>query len=181
MGKEDWYFVIATLFALGVFFGVDWKVIRGKVAMPPSRSKELIIFSLALGSLAMSGIGWHKIYGSMNTMSYKEWWEDRKILEQVLNRHFGPDDIVELDGKNIHDCSFDGSTLIYRGKRPFYWNHNSMKGNMKIRFVDGPGQAAAALMMILLTSHPCVPGDQLLGKCDIYAIDKDEKPMPEHF
>jgi hypothetical protein len=190
MDRADIYFVISITLEILAFFGIEWTHIKSYLAAPkqegtmvniPFPKRQITYAVLVFAGLVASSIGWYTTYDAMNTASYREWFEDRKVLAQVLNRHFSPDDVIELDGKNIHDCSFDSSTLIYRGKRPFYWNHNTMAGYMKIKVVDGPGQSAAGLMMILMTSHPCLPGDQGKGKCDLYAVDQDLKPMPEHF
>jgi hypothetical protein len=136
----------------------------------------VVIFAITFSASAFS------LYWSFHTarLSPKQWMVERGKLEHVYNRNFGPDDVIELDGKNIHDCNFIGSTIIYRGNRPFYWNHNSMQGNIKVKFLDGPAFSGSALLRIMMEAYPCVPAGNNGGTCSIDVIDQDGKSLGPH-
>jgi hypothetical protein len=130
--------------------------------------------------MGLMGYGFYRIHELEGGGNAKRWMEFRRSLEQVYNRNFGPDDVIELDGKNIHDCNVVGSTIIYRGKQPFYWNHNNMTGNIKIKYLDGPGFSGSALFRIMLESYPCVPTGNNGGTCAFDVIDQDGKSLGPH-
>src|SRR6267154_4480357 len=140
MDKGDIQFVISLVLDLLGFFGIEWERIKGWLAKNPIEGamqisrRQRFFEGLIVAGLLMSTWGWYFSYS--NKTSPKDWMEQRKSLEQVYNRNFGPDDVIELDGKNIHDCNLTGLTIFYRGNRPFYWNHNPMKGDIKIKYLD---------------------------------------------
>jgi hypothetical protein len=104
----------------------------------------------------------------------EEWMSvQRKNLEEVRNQTFTNQEI-ELDGKHLHDCNLVNSTLIYRGKKPYVFEHNLITGTLSVKVTDGPQQGGMALFGLL--ADACKPPVQ----CIFQAITPDGQPMPTH-
>jgi len=45
-------------------------------------------------------------------------------LEKIENRRFGKGETVELDGKSLVNCAFDGCEVVYGGGETFWQDVN---------------------------------------------------------
>lgn len=145
---------------------------RGGTAMPkPILPFKWLEILLIIGFL-FSGFSLYTSYHNA-PLTEKEWMNLTKTLEQVRNRSFTNQEI-ELDGKDIRDCTIINATLIYRGKKPFVLDHDNFGGTLAVKITDGPQQNGFALIYLL--DYPCSHGT----KCDFYAITSDGKPMPPY-
>lgn len=111
----------------------------------------------------------------------KQWSESAKTLKPITFKDFSNED-VELDGKRFDDCTFNGTTLIYRGKQPFVIEHSRLIG-VRVKMLDGPPSAGAQIVLGILE-------DTCKGKeraCDITSvssflmiIDEGKNKVPYH-
>jgi hypothetical protein len=109
--------------------------------------------------------------------SEKNWLEySRNKLQQVRNKTF-TNEKIELDGMNIHDCVLVNSTLIYRGKKPFIYQHNKISGTVLVQVTYGPQQGGMVLVPEISGDPMCV---QEPTKCVFQGITDDGKPMPPY-
>jgi hypothetical protein len=183
MTTEQWLLVFAGISATADFLailrviGIGNAVEGSEVRTPRKLAKRNLILPVLLFALTMGILGYVFYRTHDIPLSPTEWMEARKQYTEVFNHTFGPDDVVELDGKNIHDNHFISSTIVYRGKLPFYWNHNTMEGKMRFKFVDGPAQQAAAMVHFAQTSLPCMAS---MDACSYEAVDENLNPMPPH-
>jgi hypothetical protein len=169
-----WMFVVVRA---GIQYWRNRKTL-GVGQMPKPLLPQKVLIEMVIASFLLSGFSFYWSY-HIAPLSPKEWMESRNHLQPVYNRNFGPDDVIELDGKNIHDCNFVSSTIIYRGKQSYYWNHNHMAGNIKVNFLDGPAFSGSTLLRTMMESYPCVPGNTG-GTCTIDVIDQDGKSLGPH-
>ena len=137
-----------------------------------------IVSSRLLGALIICGfvLSIFSLYTSYKNapLTPKEWLAMRAHLEEVYNRKFGAGEVLELDGKIIHDCQFTSATLIYRGTKPYVWGNNSVSGQMIIKSVVGPAQSGLILPEFLNRS-----GCQAAAHCTFKGVDENLKPLPD--
>ena len=72
--------------------------------------------------------------------------EENKPLEEVSGKQFGIEP-VDVDGKRFIGCTFDGSNMIYSGKKPFALEHNKFI-NVKWTLDGSAGEALKFLSIM---------------------------------
>ena|ERR1051326_728802 len=162
MDKDDIYFLVGTALALLAFFGVDYQLVRGRLAMASnSRLKAIVTPILILASLAISSYGF---YFNRRSPSPDQWqYERTHSLEDVSQKHFENEEI-QMDGKAFHDDTFNNVTFLYDGLHPVTFSHNRVTGHMVLRIRQG-AQATGADMMqgffmaCLHTTTQCDPNN----------------------
>jgi hypothetical protein len=118
VAKEDWQFGITLFFALAVFFGIDWDVIRRRVTVPPTELRQWVTLALAVIALVMGWRGWRRT-------------KTQRRLAPATERIYGHtyrNEMVEIDGKVFDHCRFEDVTLWYRGTGTVDFIEASMKG-----------------------------------------------------
>lgn len=81
-----------------------------------------------------------------------QWEKYRGSLEVIRDKTFTNQEL-ELDGKDIENCTLVSTTLVYRGKRPFVFAHNKLDLNLhpiEIKIVNGPAMTGATIIAGLL-------------------------------
>jgi hypothetical protein len=129
MKKEDWYFVISTVLGLLALVTTDWKGVLGKVAMPTSQLRQIVILALICGSLLMSGMGWYRLnrLNHMNrTTEISIHFNDQS--QEVIYGHTYFNESVELDHKLFDHCVFENAKLVYHGLGPWGFKEATFKG-----------------------------------------------------
>jgi hypothetical protein len=119
MTRDDWYFLCAIIFSVLAFLGIDWKVIRGKVAMNNQSPqapvwRQRFLLAIVLVSFLLSGIG---LYSSHHADSL-HWTMTVDQLQEVYGRTFRNETVV-MDGKKFDHCTFDNVTFVYHGLTPY--------------------------------------------------------------
>jgi len=60
MDKADMYFALSSFFDVLVFFGLDWKVLRGEGPMNPAKKRQIFLLILIALSFIFSCVGWYQ-------------------------------------------------------------------------------------------------------------------------
>ena len=89
MGKDDIYFAIGTLLAVLALFGMDWKLVRGRLSVSgkPKRRERFLLVAV-IGSLAISSIGWYQAQHP-NVTAWKFPKQTNHLCENVQKRDRG--------------------------------------------------------------------------------------------
>jgi hypothetical protein len=115
--KNDWYFVVSTMLALGAvgltIITTDWTLAKGRIPWPQSGWYSLITL-LIVCSLIFSGIGWYKAQ-HRNLVKYTM---PRGKMKRVYGEVFR-DKTVEVDGKRFDHCTFSGVRFVFHGTKPW--------------------------------------------------------------
>lgn len=151
MAKDDWYFVISTVLGGLGLLGMDWKLVAGKVSMPASRRREILMLIAVLGSLAMSAAGWYQL-------NHLDVWHPTDVdkLEVIDGKHF-VNEKVELDGKKYQNCTFTNVTLVLHGTTSYGLFHNTFSGGLTVQLDSGAAAGAIKLAKAIGWMRPDVP------------------------
>jgi hypothetical protein len=166
---------LAALVAILDYFGIKPTQPLWGLSMPLSHNWKLIMMiGLVFASLAMSGMSLYLNY-SKKDLSEDAWFKmQRSELAEVRNETF-VNQIIEIDGKNFHDNVLQNSTLIYRGTKPFRYEHNQILGSILVKVTSGPQQAGMVLVPFISDDPTCV---QDRTRCVFQGIMADGKKMP---
>lgn len=130
----------------------------------------LILFIISFSS---SVYGLYRI--RQINITYEGWMDaTRANLKEVRNQTFS-NEVIELDGKHLHDCVLQNSTLIYRGKQPYILEHNTILGTIRIKVTYGPQMSGLALVYALKDVCNTNP-----APCSFEGVTPDLQPLP-HF
>jgi hypothetical protein len=73
-------------------------------------------------------------------------------MEQVTGRTFGPQEMVETDGTEFTDCTFNASFLVYRGGEHPAFERCTFNGDATWHFL-GPALKTIQLLQRLGNDH----------------------------
>jgi hypothetical protein len=152
MAKDDLYFVVGTILGLLGLLGVPWQNVFGKITMPSSRSRIILMLVCLLGSLAMSSVGWYKSVRARDSLEFETGpvkdvadlaplndrqkliihhlkamesdWDGYSKWIYVRNVTLANQTVL-LDGRFFSNCTFKNVTLVYQGTAPFAFDPNS--------------------------------------------------------
>jgi hypothetical protein len=88
-------------------------------------------------TMVLIGYGFYRIHLLEQDAAQTWLYSARNDLQEIRNRNFANEEI-ELDGKHLHDCVLENSTLIYRGTKPYIVEHNQVVGTLRIKVTYGP-------------------------------------------
>ncbi len=71
MSKDDWYFAVSTILALISILGIDWKLVRGNVAMS-NKNRQRFLLAVIAASLVSNVIGWRAIHEIRERIPYAD-------------------------------------------------------------------------------------------------------------
>jgi|SRR5882762_7940293 len=147
--------------------GIDIRVFGRRQAMTNVPAKWRWWFVLVIASSAF-------VVSIMNIyMASHQWNGDEKSLEPVTFQNFSSQEVV-LDGKNFQHCTFNGVTLVFKGKKTFFVADSAFAGTTVIKVPSGPPLEAAMMMSDLLKA--CVTlGPQHCNPIDSIRLDVTEK------
>jgi hypothetical protein len=152
----DYFVVVSTLILIGL---ASWQVKIMKRQQSPtalenqSAQKFRYLKYWPIGVMfVIMFLNWIPYY--LNSMPTSGQWEKYKgSLELIRNKTFTNQEL-ELDGKDIENCTLINTTLIYRGKRPFILMNDIMNLShhpVEVKIVDGPAMTGAAMVGGLIT------------------------------
>ncbi len=123
MTKDDWYFLIAFLFAAAAFFGVDWRVLREllKGASVAGGARQVLVLLLILASLAMSALGWYK-------SSHPDPAKPLDNVREMVSDQTFVNERVVIDGKMFKHCKFKNVSLVYNGTAAYGFDDVEFNG-----------------------------------------------------
>jgi hypothetical protein len=166
---------IAAIIAILPPLGIDIRIFGRKRSIPSvgssiPRWRWWLVMVIACMSLLGTG---YSLY-TKSTPTEKEWLEMVRDghLKQIRNQNL-PDQVIELDGKDIRDCQFLNPTFIYRGEKPFILDHNQFSGHVVVKVTYGPQQAGMALAALFNPICQSI-------RCDFYGVTSKLEPMPSH-
>ena len=144
-------------FAIGliIFLVQIWPVPQWRARHKPSVEKaapslsgaKAISWLLVIGFLLAS----FSIFTAWSTITIptpSAWDEEYNHLELVRLQTFSNQE-VELDGKQFNSCHFINVTFVYRGLKPFVFDHNDINAGgyqVRINIVKGPQSSGAELI-----------------------------------
>jgi hypothetical protein len=139
MDKNDWYFIVSAVLGTLALLGMDWKLVLGRVSMPHSQLREVLVLVAVVGSLAMSGVGWYRVshYDPLHFQSLKK--------EIVYGKSFR-NEKVEIDGKSFQKCTFTNVTFVFHGLAPFDCINCQIDGS---RWVESDSDSVAGAWMLI--------------------------------
>lgn len=126
MDKNDWYFIVSTVLAVVALFGLDWRLVRGRIPVPQLTGHNILFFLLIIGSLLMSGIGW---YRSSHRENYPFTYLSSESLDEIRGRKF-VNEPVSLDGHRYTFCTFENVRFDYNGTGSFGFDNNTIIGTV---------------------------------------------------
>jgi len=123
--KDDVYFAIGTALTILAFFGIDWKLVSGKLSasVKPSRKREVLLLVAVVGSLAFSIVGWYQTeHPKVDVWKFPQ--------QQMIYAKSYLNEAVELDGKTFDHCHFENVKLLYHGLGPVSLIQADFKGQV---------------------------------------------------
>jgi hypothetical protein len=112
MSKEDWYFIVGTILALISLLGMDWKLVRGKVAMS-NQKRQVFLLIVVAASLVSNIAGWRAIHEIYKRIPYADFQSPRLALGAIITYGGGHIEVPEHRGEAPITVDGDG-VLSYK-------------------------------------------------------------------
>jgi hypothetical protein len=125
MTKDDWYFVITLVVGIVALFGMDWKLVAGRVSIS-NQKRQIVLLILVCICLVSSATSWYRLRQIYERIPYAEYQSPQNTMGAIKSWGGGefktPQEghsILLIDGNGIlsyqNDFKIAGVAFHYSG------------------------------------------------------------------